>query len=533
MIFLFNSPKISTLSISILDNLSTFAPQLMQDFFLDIIQFNRERPLIFTRYEFWLFFFVVFAGFSILYKHKKPRNAYLFFASLFFYYKTSGLFFLLLVFSTLLDFSIGKAIYSSRKPWKRKLLVVFSLIVNLGLLSYYKYTSFFIETFNHIFGLHMEAEDLLAAWFNQWTGTHFTIDKIMLPVGISFFTFQTISYSVDIYRGKLKPVDSILDFGFYVSFFPQLVAGPIVRASDFIPQLYEKYRLSKEEFGTAIFMILNGLLKKMVIADYIAVNYVDRVFGSPMSYGGFENLMAVYGYSVQVYCDFSGYTDIAIGLALLMGFRLPVNFNSPYKALHPGEFWKRWHISLSSWLKDYLYIPLGGNRKGRFRTNINLMLTMLIGGLWHGASWQFVIWGGLNGVGIVLYKHWRKISPFAQSNGIAARFYAIFLTFNFISMTRIWFRSETMDAANGIMHQISSAFQLSVIPQVLAGYAIPFTLMLIAMIIHWLPVPIKQAYRKAFIEMPAFAKVFAAVLSVFIIWQARTAGVQPFIYFQF
>ncbi|HIB52092.1 MAG TPA: MBOAT family protein, partial [Candidatus Marinimicrobia bacterium] len=263
-----------------------------------------------------------------------------------------------------------------------------------------------------------------------------------------FFTFQTISYSVDVYRGLVKPVRNILDFGFYVSFFPQLVSGPIVRAATFIPQLYKKYTLTKIQFGTAVFMILNGLIKKLFLADYIAVNFIDRVFSNPLIYTGFENLMALYGYSLQVYADFSGYTDIAIGLALLMGFQLPKNFNSPYKATNTGDFWKRWHISLSSWLKDYLYIPMGGNKSGSgfsyislfiivfiisvlsatiwvpiailsgiitvyvvgriiptfnnwVSTNINLMMTMLIGGLWHGASWNFVVWGGLKGFTLV------------------------------------------------------------------------------------------------------------------------------------
>jgi alginate O-acetyltransferase complex protein AlgI len=373
----------------------------------------------------------------------------------------------------------------------------------------------------------------LAKWVNQFTGSHFTIDKILLPVGISFYTFQTISYSIEIYRGKIKPVNNILDFGFYVSFFPQLVAGPIVRATEFIPQIYEKYKVSKEEFGLAVFMVINGLIKKLIIADYIAVNFVDRVFANPMTHGGFENLMALYGYSVQVYCDFSGYTDIAIGVALLMGFRLPTNFNSPYKAVSTSEFWKRWHISLSTWLRDYLYIPLGGNRKGNVRTNINLMLTMLIGGLWHGASWQFVIWGGLNGIGLIIYKYWRKISPFDKDNSWAVRFYAIFLTFNFITITRIWFRAESMQIANNIMHQITSAFNFSQIGDVIVGYKNIFALILLALIIHWLPVTTKNKYREIFVSAPQWAKACVVVCAVFVIWQARTAGLQPFIYFQF
>jgi D-alanyl-lipoteichoic acid acyltransferase DltB (MBOAT superfamily) len=505
----------------------------MTDFFKNNFLFNPTEPMIFTRFYFWAFFAFVMAVYTLVYKKQKPRNVWLFFVSIFFYYKTSGIFVFLLIFSTLNDFLIGKAIYKSEKKINRKLLVALSIFINLGILVYYKYSGFFIESFNSLFNTDIKPVDLLAKWVNQFTGTHFTIDKILLPVGISFYTFQTISYSVEIYRGKIKPVSNLLDFGFYVSFFPQLVAGPIVRATEFIPQIYQKYSISKAEFGLAIFMIINGLIKKLVIADYIAVNFVDRVFANPMTYGGFENLMALYGYSVQVYSDFSGYTDIAIGVALLMGFQLPVNFNSPYKALHTGEFWKRWHISLSTWLRDFLYIPLGGNQKGAARTNINLMLTMLLGGLWHGASWQFVIWGGLNGVGLIVYKYWKKISPFANDNSWAIRFYAIFLTFNFITMTRIWFRAESMQIADGIMHQISTAFNFAQIGAVIVAYKYIFALILFTLIIHWLPTRTKNNYREFFNNSPQWAKAFVVVLAVFVIWQARTAGLQPFIYFQF
>ena len=299
--------------------------------------------------------------------------------------------------------------------------------------------------------LGFDSENIYRIFF----GENFVTDRIILPVGISFFTFQSISYCVDVYRKKIEPVNSVLDFGFYVSFFPQLVAGPIVRASEFIPQIYNDYSLTKREFGLALFMILKGLVKKVFISDYISINFIDRVFDSPLKYSGYETLMSLYGYSMQVYADFSGYTDIAIGLALLMGFKLSMNFNSPYKAKSTAEFWRRWHISLSTWLKDYLYIPIGGNRNGsiggyicwiviitvwvmlsgsailaailygsfavlmtvahffpNFKltlvTSMNNLITMLLGGLWHGSSWMFVIWGGYNGVGLVVYKLWKK-----------------------------------------------------------------------------------------------------------------------------
>ncbi len=505
----------------------------MFDELIEILKFNPKEPLIFTRFYFWVFFAVVMAGYSIVYKKKTPRNAYLFFLSLFFYYKSSGIYFLLLIFSTITDFFIAKAIYKTKQHTARKLLVTLSIFINLFVLSYFKYSYMFVDTVNALFGTNFHVVNYFNLWANQFTGGHFDIDKIILPVGISFFTFQTISYTVDVYRKKIKPVTNILDFGFYVSFFPQLVAGPIVRAAEFVPQLYKEYSVSRAEFGLAVFMILNGLLKKLFISDYIAVNFIDRVFSNPMTYSGFENMMGLYAYSMQVYADFSGYTDIAIGVALLMGFRLPKNFNSPYKALHVGEFWKRWHISLSTWLKDYLYIPLGGNRHGEFHTNLNLMITMLLGGLWHGNTWQFVIWGGLNGVGLIIYKFWRKISPFKGNHSWAVRFYAIFITFNFITMTRIWFRSETMDKANQMIYQMVYAFNASKVWEMILAYNNVFALLLFAYIIHWLPTKWKNWYKQTFINLPLGVMAFVVLVIIFVIYQFRTFDLQPFIYFQF
>lgn len=398
----------------------------------DIFTFSEEFPLIFTQINFWIFFAVAYFIFALLYKRIHLRNAYLLLISLFFYYKTSGLFVGILLFSTVSDFFIGKFIYNSTHELKRKILVTLSVCINLLTLSYFKYAYFFTDSFNALFHTDYEVVNWLALWANGFTDlSYFTVDAIILPVGISFYTFQTISYSVDIYRSKITPLNSIVDFGFYVSFFPQLVAGPIVRAEHFVPQITRPTIVSKEDFNKGTFMILKGLIKKMIFADYIAMHFMDRVFDTPDMYSGFTNIMALIGYSLQIYGDFSGYTDIAIGLALLMGFQLPVNFNSPYKAINCGDFWKRWHISLSTWLRDYLYIPLGGNRKGtiasfiilsvlligvvfalgdpivtavvafvvlvlgvlairykavgkHINANINLMLTMLIGGLWHG-----------------------------------------------------------------------------------------------------------------------------------------------------
>ncbi len=548
----------------------------------NIFVYDKTAPLIFTRFFFWAFFAVVLLGYSLVYKRKNRsvRAGYLFIASLFFYYKSSGFFFFILLFSTLVDFFIGKGIYNSKNITVKKVLVAASVIVNLTVLAYFKYAYFFVDSVNLLFGTQLDVVNYLAVWANQSAGTHFNINQILLPVGISFFTFQTISYSVDVYRGETKPVNNLIDFGFYVSFFPQLVAGPIVRASGFIKQIYEDYHVSKAEFGWAIFIILKGLIKKIFIGDYIAVNFVDRVFSDPITYSGFENLMALFGYSLQVYVDFSGYTDIAIGVALLMGFRLPQNFNSPYKAKNVGDFWKRWHMSLSSWLKDYLYIPIGGNRGGsvfsyislgiilaiivllsgafilvpiftgvvilvavlvRFSpkikrsidTNINLMLTMLLGGLWHGASWQFIIWGGLNGIGLVVYKFWRKISPWEAKNNRAANVWKIAITFIFITFTRIFFRSESMEVVNGMMHQIATDFKISLIPEVLTAYKWVFLVMLFGYVIHWLSYDLKEKITTWFIETPIWLKAVIAAVVVILVYQSISSEMQPFIYFQF
>lgn len=501
--------------------------------FTDIFLFNPEKPLIFTQLYFWAFFAVVLIIYSIIYKERALRNAFLFFVSLFFYWKTSGLFFLILVFSTFANFYIGNMIHASEKKGTRRFGVFLSVFINLFLLSYFKYTYLFVDTINAIFNANIEVVNHLANWSNNLTGTHFDVSVILLPVGISFYTFQIMSYTIDIYRRKVDPVKNMLDFGFYVSFFPQLVAGPIVRASEFVPQLYKRYSLSMEEFGFAMFIIMKGLFKKMFIGDYIAVNFIDRIFANPAGFSGFENLMALYGYSLQVYVDFSGYTDIAIGIALLMGFRLPRNFNSPYKATSVANFWKRWHISLSSWLKDYLYVPLGGNRRGRIMTDVNLMLTMLLGGLWHGASWQFLIWGGINGLGLVVYKLWRKVSPYENSKHWAVKLWKIFLTFQFITFTRIWFRADSMEHVHEFFYQMTHSFNGSIIPEVLWSYKWVFLVMALGYFTHWVSDKWKMWLLNSYIGTPLWAKVAIAVGVVFVIYQSWSSDLQPFIYFQF
>ena len=435
---------------------------LIWDFFRNLFSFDQAHPLLFTQFYFWAFFALVFAVFSLFHSKVLLRNGYLFACSLFFYYKTSGVFLALLLFVIVYNYFAAKGLYRLKKEGWRKALTVLSVVVDLGILAYFKYAYFLTDFVNNLFGLSIQVHDVLGEFLNMCVGADvFRVDAIILPVGISFFTFQAVSYVVDVKRGKIAPVQNFLDFGFYLSFFPQLVAGPIVRAVEFVQQLHKPYNLSRRWFGIAIFWIMNGLLKKLILADYLAVNFADRVFENPLMYSGFENLSALFCYSLQVYADFSGYTDIATGVAMLMGFYLPKNFNSPYKAENTQQFWRRWHMTLSRWLRDYLYIPLGGNRNasagtfiiiaavavfGSFlsgswwvafavavlaagiglwawrrpadrkviTTNINSMNTMLLGGLWHGASWNFMIWGGLNGIGMIIYKIWTKRPMWAK-----------------------------------------------------------------------------------------------------------------------
>ena len=618
-----------------MDNLTTFISNLFS--------FDDKNPLLFTQFNFWVFLALVMAVFSFLHSKRLLRNTFLFLASLFFYYKTSGLMVLLLVFSTLLGYFLGIGMDKYERKGVRKALMAIGVAVNLLVLCYFKYAYFFTDVYNTIVQSDNKVINYLALWANEWGNTdRFDATKILLPVGISFFTFQNISYIVDVYRHKIKHVGNIFDFGFYTCFFPQLVAGPIVRADQFVPQLYKPYFLSRKQFGIAMFWIVNGLAKKIILSDYLAVNFVDRIFDNPLLFTPFENFSALFVYSLQVYADFSGYTDIATGVAMLMGFYLPKNFNSPYKSTNPAGFWKRWHMSLSNWLKDYLYIPLGGNRRGTWvswailigiaaviglmakttwvtiviiaiivaivgcyvfwpkakreiTTNINNMDTMLLGGLWHGASFNFITWGGLNGLGILIYKWWKNRSkgtrtiatlllwmafvvawiawdaaairvgcvwtgvifvgtlidwiystltsggrPIAWLN----RGWSIFLTFVFISFTRLFFRSGSnldpaeantvaWNTAKNMVQKMGDKWEWNHVWGVISGYSNIFIIFAIGMIIHWLPERWKRWYRINFAMLPLWAIAIITVLAVMLLYQFVTADLQPFIYFQF
>lgn len=484
---------------------------------LDVLTYNPQQPLIFSSGLFVFLFLAFCLVYVLLRNHTTARLLFVSAFSYYFYYKSSGFYFFLLGIVTVTDFILARIMENTAEKAKRRLLVIISLCVNLGLLCYFKYTNFFYEMFAPLFGGNFEPLD------------------IFLPVGISFFTFQSLSYTIDVYRGDLKPLRNLLDYIFYVSFFPQLVAGPIVRARDFIPQIRQPLFVSNEMFGQGVFFIVSGLFKKAVISDYISVNFVERIFENPGLYSGIENLFGIYGYALQIYCDFSGYSDMAIGLALLLGFRFPMNFNSPYKSDSVTEFWHRWHISLSTWLRDYLYISLGGNRKGKIRTYINLILTMLLGGLWHGASWNFVVWGGLHGVALAVHKFIRSIlgrEKNYKSSGIK-KFFAVIITFHFVCFCWIFFRNTTFDGSVTMIKQIFSSFHPELFGQLVSGYWKVFLLMALGFVLHWCPDRWQNTCSNTVTRMPLIMQALLIIIVIFIVIQIKSSDIQPFIYFQF
>jgi alginate O-acetyltransferase complex protein AlgI len=549
---------------------------------LHAFSFNEKEPLIFTQLDFWLFFLAVMIIFSAIHKNYLVRSFFLTAVSLFFYFKTSGLYVMMLGLSLVVNYLLGDAIFRSKSNTAKKWIIAGSAFFNLSLLAYFKYAYFFTESFNEMFHTDFEVVNHLAVWANGFFGEGSFVTKIILPVGVSFFTFQSISYVVDIYRKEVEPVKNFFDYTFFVTFFPQLVAGPIVRARDFIPQIRQPYQLDKNDFSWAVIQIVKGLIKKIVLADYIAIHFIDKVADAPEAYPGFVSILAMWGYSLQIYGDFSGYTDIAIGVSRLMGFKLLENFNSPYKAVSVADFWRRWHKSLGSWLRDYLYIPLGGNKSGGLGTyiattlififlifitqwyelifvyaglmalygfgilvipnfkqyvhrDLNLLITMIVGGLWHGASENFVIWGAMNGLALVIYKYWKPISPYENKTWLIVHFWKIFLTFNFITFTRIWFRLEDDGAPLVMLNQIWNNFNFSMdtLGLVLWTFRSVFWVMLIGYIFHWLPQRIKNMYEGWFTKSPMLLQVLAVAVIIFVMYQAVSDTFKPFVYFQF
>lgn len=498
---------------------------------LDLLQYNPKEPLLFNTGLF-LFLFLFLALIYCALKNK--LTARLIFVTLFsyyFYYKSSGLYFCLLAIVTVSDWIIGKRIAQTHEPEETdggepqngrsrqaRLWLILSIVIDLGLLAFFKYTNFF------------------AGMIAQMIGENFQPWDIFLPAGISFFTFKSISYTVDVYRGKMKPVNSLIDYAFYVSFFPVLLAGPIVRATDFIPQIRKPLSISKHMLAFGAYLIVIGLFKKMVISDYISVNFVSRVFDNPTLFSGGEILMALYGYSIQLYCDFSGYSDMAIGISALLGFNIPANFNAPYKADSLSDFWRRWHISLSSWIRDYIYISLGGNRKGKVRMYMNQMIAMTLCGLWHGASLNFVLWGTLHGLGVCIHKffsqtimhHDRHYHP----SGLR-RFFSVIITFHIVTFLWIFFRSQDFNAAALLIKQLFTKFDITLFPAIVAAYKFVIALIVFALITHWLPDTWQEKIIKLFEKGGVVVCALAITFVIYLAMQVKSSDIQPFIYLQF
>jgi D-alanyl-lipoteichoic acid acyltransferase DltB (MBOAT superfamily) len=476
--------------------------------------YDPKNPLLFNSgfFVYFLFFFILL--FYAVRKHHRMRTGVFTLFSLYFFYKACGWYVSLIILSAIVDYTLSNLIYIQKTRTRKTALLVLSLILNLGLLFYFKYTNFFISIIND---LHFKEISPL---------------NLILPIGISFYTFENLSYTIDVYRGHFKPVRSFLDYLFFLSFFPKLVMGPIVRASDFIPQIRKEYSVSQHDFSLGFFLIVTGLFKKLVISDYINVNYVGYIFDDPSKHTGLECLLGVYGYALVIYCDFSGYSDVAIGLARWMGFNVNINFNSPYQSASITEFWRRWHISLSSWLRDYLYISLGGNRKGKIRQYVNLAITMLLGGLWHGASWNFVIWGGMHGVALALDK--TRIALFGKiKESRILQVIGIVFTFHLVGFTWIFFRANSLDDSMVILRQLWYNFDAGGIGILAAAYHTVFLMMALGFILHFIPQRTCDTIVKRMegFNIVSFLLIFLAFM--FIFYQIKVSEQVMPIYLQF
>ena len=478
-----------------------------------MLAYEADHPMLFSSGLFWVLFLIFLPVYALLRSRRLQMVVYVVAFSLYFYYKSSAWFFMLLIITSVLDWCLSRIMSDTRKLWKRRLCLWLSIGMSLSILGFFKYANFFLWN------------------WNQMVEGNFQPLDIILPVGISFYTFQSISYIVDVYKGRVSPTETWIEYLFFLSYFPALVAGPIVRADYFLPQIQNRDHASRQEMAAGLWLIILGLVKKAVVADYIA-QYNDLIFASPTGYSGLESLMGVVGYVVQIYCDFSGYSDMAIGISAIMGFRLTRNFDFPYKSRNLTDFWRRWHISLSTWLRDYVYIPLGGNRRGTLRTYVNNFLTMLVGGLWHGAAWKFVIWGGMHGVGLIIHKALRPwLVKIPDTWPVKAASWT--LTMAYVSFLFIFFRAASFEDAWLIIRNIFGNFDIAYLaPFVRVRYVwLIFVAMIIA--VHSLPTRWINAAGDWFVRAPFGAKLAVFIVAVQLVVQFMSEDVMPFIYFQF
>jgi D-alanyl-lipoteichoic acid acyltransferase DltB (MBOAT superfamily) len=476
-----------------------------------IWQYSLDKPWFFTNLSFLGALGVFLMLYALVLDKPIFKKLMLIAFSLFFYYKSSGPYLIIFISMIIVDYNVAILIEKIRSEIFKKVLLTISIILSLSFLLYFKYSGFFIINFNSIFNGDID------------------IPKLFLPIGISFYTFQSISYIVDVYNKQIDSTKKFIDYVFYMTFFPHLVAGPIVRARDFIYQIDFPLKINKVIFKESLFRIVLGLGKKLLIADYLA-KYVDIVHSNPGDYSGLENLISMYAYSFQIYFDFSGYSDIAIGIALILGYNLKENFDHPYLAENITSFWRKWHMSLSSWLRDYLYIPMGGNRKGIFNTYLFLLITMTVGGFWHGAKWTFIIWGILHGIGLMVHK---LVGKYNLTKMFSNKTINVFITFNFISILWVFFRSADTPAALASLNKIFFDTNLT---QIIGFYmarkeVLLFLILSSAFIflIHYLKPFIIKCYNK----VPIYISVVLIIIFFQIIIQVKDNIVEPFIYFQF
>ena len=478
-----------------------------------MLLYDPKAPMLFSSGLFWLLFLLFLPIYALLKNNRLRMTLFVVAFSLYFYYKSSGIFFLMLIGTSIVDWSLSHVMNACNRKGIRLAVMWVSIVISLSILGYFKYANFFLWN------------------WNQMVQGNFQPLDIILPVGISFYTFQSISYVVDVYKKRISPTKSWLDYLFFLSFFPALVAGPIVRADYFLPQITRNRTPNGVDIYSGLWLIIIGIIKKAVIADYIS-QFNDLIFNNPGAYDGLQTLMGILGYTMQIYCDFSGYSDMAIGLALIMGFRLANNFNSPYQSRNLTDFWRRWHISLSSWLRDYVYIPLGGNRKSTLRTYVNNFLTMLIGGLWHGAAWKFVFWGAMHGVGLAIHKASMPILRKIPDNFITA---CIFTSITFIYVSALWvfFRASSFTDSWIILQSVFANFHISYISQFWEVHTEWCVMMLILVVCHCFTPSFIRKCKHMFIRSPWIVKFLLFLVVVQSVITYMSAEIAPFIYFQF
>jgi len=488
---------------------------------LQSLTYNQFHPLLFNSVMFFLLFTVFYLVYVLVFNKVAIRNILLLVFSLYFYYKVGGIAIILLVLIASSDFFIGKGIFAAKNKSVKSLLLLLAILIDLGCLIYFKYVNFFLRSWADINGI----QDPIVL-------------DIIIPIGISYFVFKTLTYIFDLYRGTIEaPEKNYINYVLYVSFFPNILMGPIAKAADLLPQIKNKLVINKELVGLGFFLIMSGAFKKIFIADFLAGNFVDRVFDAPDYFTGFESLMAGYGYTLQLYFDFSGYTDIVIGIACLLGFSILPNFNKPFLAMNVTDFWRRWHITLSTWLRDYLFTPLSIKLRnfGTFGLMFAIFVTFIICGFWHDAKITYIIWGALHGLAlawdILTNKIRKKLKK--KLNGGIYKFISIFITFHFICFAFIMFRATDMAAAMKMYEKIFTSVDFSLAGQWIGLYMYPFIVLILALVLHYTPLKWNTSLVKLYTRMHWTLKAVIVFIAFMIIYQAYSSQSQPFLYLEF